>query len=216
MLCQGGVDLLAQSTSPEALAALAEEEAEAEAEAGAKTEAMVDAVTVHPAAPAPTDSPSPGPGGIVAGVMEMVAGLDTGAGADAPPRPKHVKFGCLSTSGAEARAGRSQTSTEFAITFRAAPLLDRSLGGGCRSVIGQVLDGGGDVLQAVEVLGSTTGEPRKRALPAPGGDIQAGEGLAARVRIVQCGRLPAMSRTLEADPNELLDASGKNISQTIN
>ena len=119
-----------------------------------------------------------------------------------PPKFTHSKFGVLSTTADE---NAKFMNTDFIITFRNTPLLDRNTSSKSYTIIGQVMYNGGDVLQEIEACGSTTGEPRK--FDSQNNPIS--------IKIIDCGRLPAMSKAIEVNENEVLDVNGKNINQVI-
>ena len=114
-----------------------------------------------------------------------------------PKRYKHVKFGCLTIAGDEQHMN-THIYTDFIITFRDVPLLDRNVNEPW-TVIGQVLYAENNILQDIESIGNISGSPL----------------INHDVRIVACGRLPSISKALEVNENEVLDALGKNINQII-
>ena len=128
---------------------------------------------------------------------------------------KHCKFGVLSTSASEEALGsdRGVVGTDYVITFNDAPLLDRLTSSNTYTVIGQVMYNGGEILQEIESFGSTTGTPREyKAVSTDGTEVLQ----PTIVKIMQCGRLPAMSKAIEPQQDEIIDNNGKNINQMIN
>jgi hypothetical protein len=239
ILCQGGVGLDSTPTTELAESLLVEYAAEKLAAAvDATSTGGATATTAIPTSPSfatPADtasSTSPpkfvtdkngvktiAPSAVSIGnLTEIVSDIMTTARSPtgaAPSKYKHCKFGVLSTSVSEEAlaSNKSAVGTDFVITFGAAPLLDRLTSSNTYTVIGQVMYNGGDVLQDIEALGSTTGVPREQKVVGADGVERMQP---ATVRIVQCGRLPAMSRAIDPQEDEILDVNGKNINQIIN